>query len=216
MLLKDLTTVIESVINDIEPDDVRLSVGCLLYTYLENQTNRFDLRNKALSFKNFYLSDIMAKKYTNRTIGFVEIEKFILGKKAKKLDNLTRSDLDKILTSYKNIDLEARFNPYMFSSKLFGLSSFKDEKEKLAYKYLNDEILRPIADYCKNNYSSEYSNLKIVKVTDTIKPAREIFFYYQDIPTTNLITDLNNKKIIFKTPPTKVKLTRESYIHVIL
>lgn len=216
MLLKDLTTVIESVINDIEPDDVRLSVGCLLYTYLENQTNRFDLRNKALSFKNFYLSDIMAKKYTNRTIGFIEIERFILNKKAKKLDNLTRSDLDKILTSYKNIDLEARFNPYMFSSKLFGLSSFKDEKEKLAYKYLNDEILRPIADYCKDNYSSEYSNLKIVKVTDTIKPAREIFFYYQDIPTANLITDLNNKKIIFKTPPAKVKLTRESYIHVIL
>ena len=75
--------------------------GCLLYTYLENQTNRFDLRNKALSFKNFYLSDIMAKKYTNRTIGFIEIERFILNKKAKKLDNLTRSDLDKILTSYK-------------------------------------------------------------------------------------------------------------------
>ena len=38
MLLKDLTTVIESVINDIEPDDVRLSVR-MFTIYLFGESN---------------------------------------------------------------------------------------------------------------------------------------------------------------------------------
>lgn len=216
MLLENFTTVIEVVIKDIENDDVRITVGSMLYNYLESQTDQFDLRKKALSFKEFYLSEVINKKFYNRTIGYITIEKLIERKKITRMNQLRKADLDEIVRNFNKLETESLYNPNFFSSRVFGKESFIDKNEEDAFRRLNDDILKPIATYCKENYGSDYSNLKIVKVVDTVKPAREIYFYSKDVPTNSIVNDLRNGKILFTNKPTIIKLTRESYIHIII
>lgn len=216
MLLDRLKNTINTVIKDIEPNDMRVTVGCLLYSYLINQPSDLDVREKALSFKEYYYSEAYDRKYVNRTIGFSEISKLVENRKLKNISNIDIKDYEKILHHYSNVELERSYNPNLFGANVFGLSSFKSSAEKDAFKKLNDEYLKPISEYCLGKYESEYSNLKIIKVSDTILPAREIFFYYVDIPSTVIIDDIQKKKILFEKTPSVVRLTKESYIQLIV
>ena len=97
MLLTMLTQTINTIIKDIEPVDVRITTGCLLYSYLNNQSDKTDLRNKALSFKDYYYSECIDRKITNRTIGFINIERIVRNKKFIDLNTLSNVDYEEIL-----------------------------------------------------------------------------------------------------------------------
>jgi hypothetical protein len=97
MLLEMLKQTINNVISDIEPIDVKIAVGCLLYSYLDNQENKMDLRDKVVSFKNYYYSECVEKKFNNRTVGFINIEKIVRNKKFKSLNDVSHQDYESIL-----------------------------------------------------------------------------------------------------------------------
>lgn len=217
MLNKELTSNIKTVLVDIEPVDVKLTLGCLIYSLLEPSDNRTGLRKRALAFKDMYLSDIENKKYNNRTIGYIMIEKYFNNNnRIKDLDNIGLNTYEFILENYRRSELEEPFHPGGFSPMMYGLFSFKTDKEKKAYKHLHDKILSPIIKYYKYKYDIPYKNLKIVSVSDTVEPGRELFIFIKDYPTTKILDDIFKNRIIFDKRPSVVRLTRDAYLHIII
>lgn len=216
MLLDILVQTINSVISDIEPIDVKITTGCLLYSYLNNQNSTLDLRNKALSFKDYYYSQCVDRKITNRTIGFINIERLIQNKNIKTLNGLSIPDYENILKSFNNTVLEEPFDPKRISSRTYGKISFKSNFEKQKYEYLHNEYLNPITAYYKNKYDIPFNNLKIVYVAETVVPAREIIFFIKNYPSDRVVQDLKQELILFKKKPSSIKLTADSFIHIII
>lgn len=216
MLLNMLTQTINTVINDIEPTDVKITVGCLLYSYLNGQETKIDLRNKALSFKDYYISEVTDRKIRNRTVGFITIEGIIKDKKYESLDNISTNDYEKILKAYDDTQLEVKYNPNSLDPMTYGKHSFKGSYEKERFSYLHNEILKPIASYCKNKYNVPYSNLRIVSVADTVIPAKEIVFFIVGYSSNRLIQDIEQGLILFNGKIDMIKLTTDSFIHIII
>jgi len=153
MLLTLLTQTINTIIKDIEPVDVRVATGCLLYSYLNNQDNKIDLRNKALAFKDYYYSQCIEKKITNRTIGFINIEKIVKNKKLQDISTISNSDYENILKWYNVSDLEVKFNPDDLDPRTYGTISFKSNYEKEKFSELHNNYLKPISLYYRNKYN---------------------------------------------------------------
>jgi hypothetical protein len=211
-----LVQTINSVINDIEPADVRVTTGCLLYSYLNNQPNKVDLRNKALSFKDYYYSQCIDKKINNRTIGFISIENLIRNKKINSLNDLSISDYESILKSYNNTDLELKFDPKNMDPKTYGKISFSSNLERSKFSVLHNEYLKPISLYYNNKYSIPYSNLRIVSISETVVPAREITFFISDYPSDRIVQDIKQGLILFKKNPSVIRLTPDSFVYMII
>jgi hypothetical protein len=216
MLLTILVQTINTIISDIEPTDVKITTGCLLYSYLNSQPSKVDLRNRALSFKDYYYSQCIDKKITNRTIGFINIENLIRNKKITNLNDLSITDYETILKYYNSTELELRFDPDRVNPKTYGRLSFKNNSEKVGFSLLHNKYLKPIASYYKNKYSIPYSNLKIVSVGETVVPAREIAFFISEYPSLRIVQDIERGLIMFDKKPSVVKLTSDSFVYMII
>lgn len=216
MLLKELTVIIDGITSDIVERDVRITVSCLLYDYLDNLPNKFDLRKTANTFKEYFISSVYDRKYKNRTIGYGKIEKLIKTNKYKLVSSMRKKDIKAIIDNFNNVQLETVYDPYINDSTMFGLSAYKNTNEKIAFEHLNSKILRPIARYMKDKYDSKFSNLQIIEVSDTIKPAREILINYLDIPSDRIFKDLTSGKILFDKMPSVIRLTKDSFIQIII
>ncbi len=216
MLLVMLKQVINNIVDDIEPIDIKIATGCLLYSYLESQESKIDLRNKALSFKNYYYSECVDRKIVKRTIGFINIERIVRNKKFKNLNDVSQSDYEEILKWYNNTELEVKFDPKNMNPKTYGKISFSGNYEKNRFKELHENFLRPISNYYKNKYNIDHGSLRIVEVSDTVVPAKEIKFFIVDYPSSRIAQDIKNGSILFSVKPSAVKITPESYIHMII
>ena len=216
MLLTILTQTINNVILDIEPVDVKVTTGCLLYSYLNNQPSRIDLRNKALAFKEYYYSQCIDKKITNRTIGYINIEKIIKNKKLKDISNISTLDYEEILKWFSNEVLEVRFNPKNIDPKTYGRISFKNTYEKEKFTELHNEYLKPISTYYRNKYNIPYEKLQIVDISDSVVPARDVTFFINDYSSNRIVQDIEQGLILFNKKPTVVRLTTDSFVYIII
>lgn len=216
MLLTMLTQTINTIIKDIEPSDVKIATGCLLYSYLNNQENKIDLRNKALSFKDYFYSQCIDRKINNRTIGFINIERIVENKKFTDLSSLSNSDYEEILKWYNTLDLEVKFNPLEVNPKTYGKISFSGNHEKTRFTELHNEFLKPISLYYRNKYNIPYGNLRIVNIGNTVIPAKAITFFITDYPSSRIVQDISQGLILFNKKPNMVKLTTDSYVYIII
>lgn len=216
MLLTILVQTINSVINDIEPNDVKITTGCLLYSYLNSQPNKTDLRNKAIAFKEYYHSQCIDKKITNRTIGFINIENLIRNKKINDINSLSTVDYESILKYYSNTELEVKFDPKNISPRTYGRLAFKSGYERARFSALHNEYLKPISMYYKNKYGIPYNKLRIVSVSDTVVPAKEITFFIDEYPSDRIVQDIERDLILFNIKPSVVRLTPDSFVYMII
>ena len=216
MLLTLLTQTINTIIKDIEPVDVRVATGCLLYSYLNNQDNKIDLRNKALAFKDYYYSQCIEKKITNRTIGFINIEKIVKNKKLQDISTISNSDYENILKWYNVSDLEVKFNPDDLDPRTYGTISFKSNYEKEKFSELHNNYLKPISLYYRNKYNIPYENLQIVSITDSVVPARDVTFFIKDYSSNRIVQDIEQGLILFNKKPSVVRLTTDSFVYIII
>jgi hypothetical protein len=216
MLLSILTQTIATVIRDIEPIDVKITTGCLLYSYLNNQENKIDLRDKALSFKDYYYSLCIERKIKNRTVGFINIERIINDKKIKHFPSISVKDYEDIIRWFNTIDLEVKFNPNDINPKTYGKIAFSSKYERDRFSELHNNFLTPIAKYYKNKYNISNNNLRIVNVSDTVIPAREITFFIDGYESLRVVQDITKGLILFNNKPTTVELTVDSLVRIII
>lgn len=216
MLLTMLTQTVNTVIKDIEPVDVKVAVGCLLYSFLDGQENKIDLRNKALAFKEYYYSQCIEKKITNRTIGFINIEKIVKNKKLTDMSNISIRDYEEILKWYSNTDLEVKFDPNVIDPRTYGKISFNSNYEKIKFTELHNEYLKPISIYYRNKYSISYEKLQIVSISDSVIPAREVTFFINGYSSNRIVQDIEKGLILFSKKPSVVRLTSDSFVYVII
>lgn len=216
MLLDVFRSNVSSVIRDIEPIDVRITVGCLLYSYISNQIDTLNLRDQLTSFKEYYYSECVDRKITNRTIGFINIEKLIKNRKISDFSNLSNSDYEQILKLFENTTLEVKFNPLTLDARMYGKDAFKSSYEKERFNILHSEFLKPIVMYYKNKYNIPYSNLQITEIPDTAIPGRDITFFIKDYLSIRIIQDIEQGLILLDKKPSVVKLTEDSFVHIII
>jgi hypothetical protein len=108
------------------------------------------------------------------------------------------------------------FDPKNMNARTYGKLRFSGNQEKDRFKNLHNNFLAPISNYYKNKYNINYSNLKIVEVADTVTPAKDVKFFITDYPSSRIVQDIESGLILFNEKPSMIKITSESYIHMII
>ena len=90
-------------------------------------------------------------------------------------------------------------------------------KEKLdSLSYITNTWGKPISMYYKNKYGIPYNKLRIVSVSDTVVPAKEITFFIDEYPSDRIVQDIERDLILFNIKPSVVRLTSDSFVYMII